>query len=122
MRPRPVGQREHEPAHGGGIADGRSREGLRNHYPETCRATAVDADVAQLRIRELTAKSPGHRPPDSRIVRRSGYPDPQGSGGAIAGVDLRLIERLAACQQARDLIQSAALDERRMAGPTQAAV
>lgn len=122
MRARLVGQREHEAAHRRGIAGMRRREGLCDHYPEAAPAVAVCADLAQLWIRELAAESAAHQPPDSRIVGGAGDAEPQRAGGPVAGAPLRLLERLAARDQARYLVEAAALDERRVGGARESAV
>lgn len=119
---RPVGQRKHEATHHGGVLLRRRGEGLRDNDPETVPVTAVDADLAQPGIGELAAKSPAYQPRHGRVVGRAGYPDPQRSRGAIAGAQLRLVEGLAPCEQTSDLIELAALCERRVAGAREAAV
>ena len=112
--PRLVGQREHDPAHRGSVPDARCGEGLRYHYPKIPRAFAVDADVAQPGARQPAAEPPAHGSRHGRVVGRAGYPDPQRLRGAIAGAKLRLVERLAAREQACDRIETTALDERRL--------
>ena len=122
VRTRLIGEREHEPADGGGVPLGRCHERLCHDDRQAAPATAVDADVAQIRIGDRAAEPLPDDLLDRRIAARARDPNPQRARRDITGARLRLLERFAVREQAGGLIQPAALDERRMAGARQAAV
>ena len=81
-------------------SSGRSREGLGHDDREAALAAAIGADVAQPRIGDLAAELPADDLLDGGIVGCAGYPNPHRALGVIAGEGLRLLERLAAREQA----------------------